>query len=138
MAEKEIERPEPAESVREATQLITKSLMEAQQRNMKFVENTFTNAIELLKSHGEATRALMQELEKQQANWQKLAPEGVGGQWMENYMAMLRGPFSFYQQSLETVEKTTQQGLQTFQKAVEEFEEAARRPEHPSRRVGKA
>ena len=63
MAEKEAERLNPAETVREATQLITKSIVEAQERNMKFVQNTFTNAMELLKSHGEATRALLQELE---------------------------------------------------------------------------
>ncbi len=138
MAEKEVERRDPTESVREATQLITKSLVEAQHRNMQFVQNTFTNAIELLKSHGEATRALLQELEKQQVGWQSLTPGGTGGQWMENYLAMVRAPFTFYQQSLETVEKTTQQGLETFQKAVEEFEEAARQPERAARRTGKA
>ena len=138
MPEKEIERRDPTESVREATQLITKSIVEAQQRNMKFVQNTFTNAMELLKSHGEATRALLQELEQQQASWQKLTPGGTGGQWMENYLAMVRAPFTFYQQSLETVEKTTQQGLETFQKAVEEFEEAARQPERAARRTSKA
>jgi hypothetical protein len=54
---------------------------------------------------------------------------------MENYLAMVRAPFTFYQQSLETVEKTTQQGLETFQKAVEEFEEAARQPERAGRRT---
>jgi hypothetical protein len=138
MAEKEIERRDPTESVRETTQLVTKSIIEAQQRNMKFVQSTFTNAIELLKSHGEATRALLQELEQQQTSWQKLTTGGTGGQWMENYLAMLRAPFTFYQQSLETVEKTTQQSLDTFQKAVEEFEEAARQPQHPARRSGKA
>jgi hypothetical protein len=138
MAEKEMERRDPTESVRETTQLVTKSIIEAQQRNMKFVQSTFTNAIELLKSHGEATRALLQELEQQQSSWQKLTTGGTGGQWMENYLAMLRAPFSFYQQSLETVEKTTQQSLETFQKAVEEFEEAARQPQHPARRSGKA
>ena len=137
MAEKEAERPNPAESVREATQLVTKSIVEAQQRNMQFVQNTFTNTMELLKSHGEATRALLRELEQQQASWQKLTPGSTENQWMENYLAMLRAPFSFYQQSLETVEKTTQQSLETFQKAVEEFEEAAQQPQHPARRTSK-
>ena len=136
MSEKEAERPNPTETVREATQLITKSIVEAQERNMKFVQNTFTNAMELLKSHGEATRALLQELEQQQASWQKLVPGSMEGQGMENYLGMLRAPFTFYQQSLEAVEKTTQQGLEAFQKAVEEFQEAAQ-PQHAARRTSK-
>ncbi len=136
MSEKEAERPNPTETVREATQLITKSVIAAQERNMKFVQNTFANAIELLKSHGEATRALMQELEQQQATWQKLVPGSMESQGMENYLTMLRAPFTFYQQSLEAVEKTTQQGLEAFQKAVEEFQEAAQ-PQHAARRTNK-
>ena len=54
---------------------------------------------------------------------------------MESYLGMLRAPFTFYQQSLEAVEKTTQQGLETFQKAVEEFQEAAQQPQHAAHRT---
>ena len=140
MAEKKVEEfsSDITESVREVTQLVTKSIIAAHERDMKFVQNTFTNAMELFKSHAEATRALMQKLEQQQAAWQKLAPEGMGSQWMETYLGMLRAPFSFYQQALEAADKTTQQGLETFQKAVEEFQEAAQQPQHAARRTTKA
>lgn len=50
--------------LREINQLIVQSLIAAQQRNMKFAQSTFINTIEVLKSHVEATRALIQELEQ--------------------------------------------------------------------------
>jgi hypothetical protein len=111
-----------ADAVRETTQLMTKSIMAAQERNLKFVQTTFTNALEVMKSHVEATRALMQELEQQQEALQKLVPG------METSMSMLRAPLSSYQKELEAVEKSTQQGLETFEKALKDFEQAAPQP----------
>ena len=96
--------------------------MAAQERNLKFVQTTFTNAMEVMKSHAEATRALMQELEQQQAAWQKLVPG------METSMSMLRAPLSTYEKALEAAEKSTQQGLETFEKALKDFEQAAPKP----------
>jgi len=124
MAEKKTgETPKDvAETVRESTQIITKSIMAAQERNLKFVQTTFTNAMEVMKSHAEATRALMQELEQQQAAWQKLVPG------METSMSMLRAPLSTYEKALEAAEKSTQQGLETFEKALKDFEQAAPKP----------
>ena len=53
MAEKKTEETtkDVADAVRETTQLMTKSIMTAQERNLKFVQTTFTNAMELMKSH---------------------------------------------------------------------------------------
>jgi allophanate hydrolase subunit 1 len=101
---------------------MTKTIMAAQDRNLKFVQITFTNAMELTKSHVEATRALMQELEQQQEALQNLVPG------METVMSMLRAPLSTYQKALEVVEKSTQQGLETFEKAAKDFEKAT--PQH--------
>jgi hypothetical protein len=120
MAEKKTQETtkEVADVVRETTQLMTKTIMAAQDRNLKFVQITFTNAMELTKSHGEATRALMQELEQQQEALQKLVPG------MQPVMDLLRAPLSTYQKALETVEKSTQQGLETFEKAAKDVEQA--------------
>lgn len=124
MVEKKTEETtqDVADAVRETTQFMTKSIMAAQDRNLKFVQITFTNAMELTKSHVEATRALMQELEQQQEALQKLVPG------METAMGMLRAPLSIYQKALEAVEESTQQGLETVEKAAKDFEQAT--PQH--------
>jgi len=126
MAEKKPEETttEAVEAVRETVQAITKSVMAAQDRNVKFVQNTFTNSMELVKSHVEATRALMQELEEQQEALQKLMPG------MQTTLHLLSTPLSNYQKALEAVEKSTRQGLEMFEKAAKDFEHAS---EHPAR-----
>ncbi len=114
------------DSFQETTQLITDNIVAAQERNMKFVQSTFTNAVEVLRSNLDATRALMQDLEqqtkKQQEAFQKLTPGGTESQWMEAYMAFLRAPLTSYQQTLDAAEKATQLGLETFDKAIGEFQ----------------
>jgi hypothetical protein len=130
MPEKKVMEPTEnlVESFSETAQVVTKSVVAAQERNMRFVQSTFTNAVELLQSHIEATRVLMQDLEKQQEAFQKMVPGWGGGQWMEAYRDMLRAPFSAYQQALGAVEKTARQGMETFEKGVEDFEKAAKQP----------
>ena len=119
MAEKKPEETTQnvADAVRETSQLMTRSIIEAQERNLQFVQTTFTNAMELMKTHVEATRALIQDLEQQEA-LQKLVP-GI-----QTPLNMLRGPLSTYQKTLDTVEKSIQQGLDTFEKAAKDLEQA--------------
>jgi polyhydroxyalkanoate synthesis regulator protein len=126
MAEKKPEETttDVADAVRETTQTITKSVMAAQERNVKFVQNTFTNAMELVKSHVEATRTLMQELEQQQEALQKLVPG------MQTSLKLLSTPLSNYEKALEAVEKSTRQGLEMFEKAAKDFEHASEHPAH--------
>ena len=89
--------------------------------------------MEVMKSHVEATRALMQELEeqarKQQDSFRQLVPQGGDNRGMDLYLSWLRAPFAAYQQALEGAEKATEQGRETFQKAIRDFEKAARHPE---------
>ncbi len=131
MTEKQIpEVPQKLlDSFQETTQLIAENIVAAQERNMKFVQSTFTSAVEVLRSNLDATRALMQDLEqqtrKQQEAFQKLMPGGTESQWMETSMAFLRAPLTSYQQTLDAAEKATRLGLETFDKAVEEFEKVS-------------
>lgn len=117
------------DSFQETNQLIAENVVAAQERNMKFVQSTFTSAVEVLRSNLDATRALMQNLEqqakKQQEAFQKLTPGGTESQWMETYMAFLRAPLTSYQQTLDAAEKATRLGLETFDKAIEEFQKVS-------------
>ena len=142
MAEKKANEAEKdlVDSIRETNQAIAESIIAAQQRNMKFAQNMFTSTMDVLKSHAEATHALMQQWEqqaqKQQEAFQKLA-QGMGStQWMENYSNLLRTGFSTYQEALDAAEKATQQGLEDFEKAAEAFETAAQQfPKTPDKRT---
>ena len=114
MAEKRAyEAPqEPVDLFREVIRLMTESAVAAQERNLKFVQSTLTNTVEVFKSHIEATAALMRDMEQltrnQQEAFQKQAPGWMGGQWMETYMGMLGAPFTAYQQALAVAEKASQ------------------------------
>jgi hypothetical protein len=120
----------PVDAVREINQLFVQSLIGAQRRNMQFAQSTFTSAVEVLKGHIGATRALIQQVEQQEA-FQRLT-QGIGGtRMMEPSLEVLRSVLSSYEQALETAEKTTRQGLQGLEKAVEGFEQAALQPPRP-------
>ena len=125
MAEKKVtEIPETlVEAFRETNQSITKSIVTAQERNIKFAQSTLANAMEVFKHHMESTSALMKELEeqtqKQQETFQQLMPG------FEAYRDFFRAPLASYQQMLAAAETSTRQGLESFQKAIEYFQEAA-------------
>jgi hypothetical protein len=54
-----------ADALREANQAIVESTVAAQERNMRYVQNTFENGIEVLKSQAEDTRNLLQTISDQ-------------------------------------------------------------------------
>lgn len=169
-----------SKSVREANQSIADSAVEAQELNMKFAQNVFENGVELLKSHAESTRALMEEFvgepEKDQALFQKVADSAVAAQernvkfaqsLLENgtevlkshtestrtlmqtltehsqkqqeafqaltreamnaYVGFFSAPFNYYEQTLETAESIAWQGVETAQKITRQGMEAAQK-----------
>jgi len=110
-------------------QAMANSAVAAQERNVKFAQNLLQNGTELLKSHGESTRTLMQTLteqsQKQQEAFQTLARET----W-DAYMGFFSSPFSYYWQTLETAESIAQQGVETAQKITRQGMEAAQKANH--------
>ena len=62
-------------SVQEASKAITDTVVAAQERNLTFAQSVLENSIEVLRSHAESTRTLMQEL-IEQAKKQQVGPEG--------------------------------------------------------------
>lgn len=113
-------------------QTMADSAVAAQERNVKFAQNLLENGTELLKSHGESTRTLMQTLaeqtQKQQEAFQTLARET----W-DAYMGFFSSPFSYYQQTLETAESIAWQGVETAQKITRQGMEAAQKAAHPEK-----
>jgi len=63
-------------SVQETSKAIADTVVAAQERNLAFAQSVLENSVEVLKSHAESTRTLMQEL-VQEARKQQLGPEGL-------------------------------------------------------------
>jgi len=55
-------------SMNETNQMIVRSAVEAQERNMRFAQSIFNSGIEVLRNHAEATQRLMQTLASQPQN----------------------------------------------------------------------
>ena len=110
-------------------QTIANSAVAAQERNVKFAQYLLENGTELLKSHSESTRTLMQTLaeqtQKQQEAFQTLARET----W-DAYMGFFSSPLSYYQQTLETAESIAWEGVETAQKITRQGMEAAQKATH--------
>jgi DNA-binding helix-hairpin-helix protein with protein kinase domain len=60
----------------ESSKALTDTAITAQERNLAFAQGVLENGIEVLKSHAESTRTLMQEL-VEQARKQQVGPEGL-------------------------------------------------------------
>src|ERR1700676_1119860 len=94
------------------TQMLAKRLAAAQARNVKYTQSIFESTIALLKSHMEDTRFLMEQ-------WEQQGDSKVS----EPYLGLLHALFTAYQQMLEGVETASRQSFESFQKAVESFEQ---------------
>lgn len=107
-------------------QKVADSAVAAQERNVKFAQSLLENGTEVLKSHTESTRALMQTLtehtQKQQEAFQALTREA-----MNAYVGFFSAPFNYYEQTLETAESIAWQGVETAQKITRQGMEAAQK-----------
>ena len=63
-------------SVQETSKAIADSTVATQERSLAFAQSVLENSIEVLKSHAESTRTLLQEL-LEQAKKQQVGPEGL-------------------------------------------------------------
>src|SRR3989442_12140173 len=125
-----------SESIRESNQAIADSAVSAQERNMKFAQSIFENSVELLKSHAEHTRSMMEEFvgepEKSQALFQTMASSAVSAQERNVKFAQ-----SFLQNGTEVLKshgESTRALMQTlaeqWQKQQEAFQTLARETWH--------
>ena len=107
-------------------QELANSAIAAQERNVRYVQSFVQNGTEVLKSHVNSARTLMQILaeqsQKQQETFQALARES----W-DTYVDFLFTPFSYYRQAVETAESIARQGVQTAENIGRQSAQAAQR-----------
>lgn len=107
-------------------QSVADNAVAAQERNVRFAQSLVQNGTEVLKSHAEDTRALMQTLaeqtQKQQEAFQALVRES-----MDAYLDYFYAPFSYYEQTLETAGSIARQGVETAQKIARQGMEAVQK-----------
>ncbi len=112
---------EQVEAMRSASQLITQSLIAAQQRNLQFAQRTVDDVVDVLKSHAETTSTLLHELEQRGAAQTPAQAEG-GRQLMESAVELVRRALSSYEQALDAAGQNIQRGLTTVEEALVNLE----------------
>lgn len=121
-----------------AFQAVVDTTVAIQDRNARFAQSVFQGWIDLLKSHTEATRTLLQtvagQTRRQQEAFQTLTRESI-----DAYIDLWRAPFSFYQQALDAAQTVTQQGLENVQNAawqgIENAQKATRQTQNAAKRA---
>jgi len=98
-------------------QSVADSAVAARERNLKFVQGVLENGTEVLRSHVEGTRTLMQTLTEQSQKQREAFGVIARGAW-DAYRGFFPSPFSYYQKAMETIESIATQGVDTAQKMV--------------------
>ena len=98
-------------------QSLADSAVAARERNIKFVQSFLENGPEVLKSHAQSTRALMQTLAEQSRKQQEAFGVLARGTW-DASMGSFSSPLSSYEQAMETAQKIARQGVGTVDSAT--------------------
>ncbi len=106
-------------------QTLADSASVAQKRNLKYGQNVYENGTELLKSHADGARSLMETL-VEQSHTQQEAFQTIVRESVNTYIDFLYAPFSFYQQGIEAAQTITRQGVETAQRITRQGMDAAR------------
>ena len=123
----------PMEGLEEANQALVETLSTAQERNLKYAQSVFESTMELLRSHVENTRALLEQWEQQAKKQQEASrASGASGTYLEE---LFRVPLAAYQQTLKVMETASRQSVESFQKATESFQQAMERGQEQWREV---
>ncbi len=120
MADKETKEvtTSPIHALSEANQTLAENLASAQERNLKYAQSVFESTMELLKSHVESARSMLEQ-------WEQETQKRPGGsRAAETYLSLFRAPLDAYQRLLETMETASKQSLESFEKATESLEKS--------------
>ena len=98
-------------------QSVADGAVAARERNLKFVQDVLDNGTEVLRSHVEGTRTLMQTLTEQSHKQREALGVLARGAW-DAYMGLLSSPLSYYERAIETAESIATQGVDTVQKVA--------------------
>lgn len=108
------------QSIYETNKTIAQSAVAAQERNAKFAQGVFENSIEVLKSHVEATRSLLQTVSAHSDN-----PQGVFQTVLDSTLAAQRRNVSLVQSILEDGTRTAKSHVAATQALVQDIEKKA-------------
>jgi len=126
-----VEQPQKEQGI---FQSVADSAVAAQERNVRYTQNVLQSGTELLKSHTESTRTLVQTMieqtQKQQEAFQVLARESF-----DAYVEFLYAPFSYYEETLETAESIARQGVETAQRITRQGIDAAQKATRQEKRA---
>lgn len=107
-------------------QAFANSSIAAQERNVRYVQSIVQNGTEVLKSHVNSSRALMQVLAEQSQKQQETFQVLVRESW-DTYVDFLFTPFSYYRQAVDTAESIARQGVQTAENISRQGMQAAQK-----------
>ena len=110
-------------------QSVADSAVAAQERNVQFVQSFLENGTEVLRSHVEGTRTLMQTLTEQSHKQREAFGVLARGTW-DAYMGFFSSPFRFYERAMETAESIATRGVDTAQKMAHQGMGTAEKATH--------
>jgi len=111
-----IEQSKPQQEV---FQTVVNTTLAAQERNLKLVQSVLENGTEVLKSHAESTRDLVQTL-AEQSRKQREAFQTVARGSYNTFVDFLTAPFSYLQHTLESAESAAWRMGETEQHVTRE------------------
>jgi hypothetical protein len=118
-------------------QLVADGVVDARERNVKFVQSVLENGTEVLKSHAESTRTLMQTLSEQSQKQREAFQVLARGSW-DAYSGFFSSPFSYYEKAMETAESIARQGVDTVQKMTRQGMGTAENATHHEKQTAPA
>jgi hypothetical protein len=118
-------------------QLVADGVVDARERNVKFVQSVLDNGTEVLKSHAESTRTLMQTLSEQSQKQREAFQVLARGTW-DAYSGFFSSPFSYYEKAMETAESIARQGVDTVQKMTRQGMGTAENATHHEKQTAPA
>jgi hypothetical protein len=96
---------------------VTDTVVAVEERNVKFVQGFLKDGNELLESHVEGTRTLMNTLTEQSRKQREALGMLVRGTW-DAYRGFFPSPLGYYERVMERVESFGRRGVDTAEKMV--------------------
>ena len=100
-------------------QSVADSAVAAQERNVQFVQSFLENGTEVVRSHVEGTRTLMNTLIDQSRKQREAFGVLARGTW-DAYRGFFPSPYRYYERTMERVESMTSHRAEVAHKMVHE------------------
>jgi vacuolar-type H+-ATPase subunit H len=109
-------------------EFVTQSVVAAGDRNVKFVQGFLQDGTELLESHVEGTRTLMNTLTEESRKQREALGVLVRGTW-DAYRGIFPSPLGYYERVVDTVESIAKRGVDTVESIAKREADTAEKTE---------